>query len=80
MTDFFKHIFCGFLGSGEPGGARFGNFINYYEFNPPQQRLGHITSKGSGSDLKENPAPNPALEKMRIRILNGIKSSKILIQ
>jgi len=25
-----------------PGGARFGNFINYYEFNPPQERLSHL--------------------------------------
>lgn len=23
----------------EPGAAQFGNFINYYEFNPPKNRL-----------------------------------------
>ena len=23
----------------EPGSARFGNFINYYAFNPPERRL-----------------------------------------
>jgi len=23
----------------EPGAAQFGNFINYYEFNPPSNRL-----------------------------------------
>jgi len=26
----------------DPGGARQGNFINYYQFNPPAQRLSHI--------------------------------------
>ena len=26
----------------EPGGARQGNFINYYSFNPPAQRLVHL--------------------------------------
>jgi len=24
---------------GEPGSARYGNFINYYSFNPPSRRL-----------------------------------------
>ena len=23
----------------EPGSARFGNFINYYDFNPPERRI-----------------------------------------
>ena len=23
----------------EPGSARFGNFINYYSFNPPERRM-----------------------------------------
>ncbi len=30
----------------KPGAARFGNFINYYEFNPPENRCytyGHLT-------------------------------------
>jgi len=30
--------------STDPGGARLGNFINYYQFNPPIQRLSHIPS------------------------------------
>jgi hypothetical protein len=25
--------------SKDPGAARFGNFINYYQFNPPENRL-----------------------------------------
>jgi len=30
-------------GSGEdPGGARFGNFINYYQFNPAEERISHL--------------------------------------
>ena len=37
---------CMYLGTDDetknPGGARFGNFINYYEFNPPQERLSHL--------------------------------------
>jgi len=24
---------------GEPGSARYGNFINYYSFNPPERRV-----------------------------------------
>jgi len=26
----------------DPGGARQGNFINYYQFNPPTQRISHL--------------------------------------
>ena len=26
----------------KPGAARFGNFINYYEFNPPEERLSRL--------------------------------------
>ena len=26
----------------DPGAARKGNFINYYQFNPPENRLKHI--------------------------------------
>ena len=26
----------------DPGAARFGNFINYYSFNPPENRLKSI--------------------------------------
>ncbi len=26
----------------EPGAARFGNFINYYQFNPTEKRLCHL--------------------------------------
>ena len=29
---------------GEPGSARFGNFINYYSFNPPERRVKLIPS------------------------------------
>jgi len=25
--------------AGEPGSARYGNFINYYSFNPPERRV-----------------------------------------
>ena len=28
--------------SKDPGAARFGNFINYYSFNPPENRLKSI--------------------------------------
>ena len=28
--------------SKEPGAARYGNFINYYSFNPPDNRLQNI--------------------------------------
>jgi len=27
-----------------PGAARFGNFINYYQFNPPENRLKFLPS------------------------------------
>ena len=30
--------------SKNPGAARFGNFINYYEFNPPENRLKFLPS------------------------------------
>ena len=26
----------------DPGAARLGNFINYYQFNPPSERLSHL--------------------------------------
>jgi len=26
----------------DPGSARLGNFINYYEFNPAEERVRHI--------------------------------------
>ena len=26
----------------DPGAARQGNFINYYQFNPPENRLKHL--------------------------------------
>lgn len=29
----------------EPGAAQFGNFINYYEFNPPKNRLALLEGK-----------------------------------
>lgn len=29
----------------EPGAAQFGNFINYYEFNPPSNRLALFQGK-----------------------------------
>jgi hypothetical protein len=29
----------------EPGAAQFGNFINYYEFNPPKNRLALFEGK-----------------------------------
>ena len=32
----------GEAGSKDPGAARHGNFINYYTFNPPENRLKHI--------------------------------------
>ena len=32
----------GEAGSKDPGAARYGNFINYYTFNPPENRLKHI--------------------------------------
>ena len=28
----------------EPGTARYGNFINYYTFNPPDKRIGLLPS------------------------------------
>ena len=29
-------------GNFNPGAARFGNFINYYQFNPAEKRLVHL--------------------------------------
>lgn len=30
------------MSGSDPGGARLGNFINYYQFNPAQNRIVHI--------------------------------------
>jgi len=42
----------------DPGAAPYGNFINYYSFNPPENRLGLIPEAlleniGFGSDRSE---------------------------
>ena len=35
--------------TGEPGSARFGNFINYYDFNPAERRISFLPSALSSS-------------------------------
>ena len=54
---------------GEPGSARYGNFINYYSFNPPNRRLGLIPGTllndlfdEEGYKYKETPQPIVALD------------------
>jgi hypothetical protein len=37
----------------QPGTARFGNFINYYSFNPPEKRL-DLMQQEISLFLKEN--------------------------
>ena len=48
----------------EPGAARYGNFINYYQFNPTDKRLCHLpkdllksvlTEETNSSVIKEDP-------------------------
>ena len=48
----------------EPGAARYGNFINYYQFNPTDKRLCHLpkdllksvlTEETNSSVVKEDP-------------------------
>ena len=42
--------------SKDPGAARFGNFINYYQFNPPENRLKFLPANLSSLlDLKKEP-------------------------
>ena len=37
---------------GDPGAARLGNFINYYQFNPPSERLSLLFPKKLFSQLE----------------------------
>ena len=36
----------------DPGAARLGNFINYYQFNPPSERLSHLFPKKLYNELE----------------------------
>ena len=38
--------------SGDPGAARQGNFINYYQFNPPSERLSLLFPEKLYNDLE----------------------------
>ena len=42
--------------SKDPGAARFGNFINYYQFNPPENRLKFLPANlGNMLDVTKEP-------------------------
>ena len=54
---------------GDPGAARQGNFINYYQFNSPDKRLEHINKNflrdlcgGGGADDSNSDSPILALD------------------
>ena len=38
----------------DPGAARLGNFINYYQFNPPSERLSHLFPQKLVNELESN--------------------------
>lgn len=40
--------------SGNPGAVRFGNFINYYKFHPPENRIGLLPTNIWSTILNEN--------------------------
>ena len=45
----------------EPGAARHGNFINYYEFHPPEERL-RLLPDDFGSRISPEPGPTLVLD------------------
>ena len=45
----------------EPGAARHGNFINYYEFHPPEERL-QLLPDNFGSRISSEQSPTLVLD------------------
>ena len=45
----------------DPGAARLGNFINYYSFNPAENRVKHLPPDLLQSNLKPRSSQSPIL-------------------
>ena len=59
----------------DPGAARLGNFINYYQFNPPSERLSHLFPRKLVNEL-EHCVNNESLVCLDVGCNSGV-STKI---